>query len=466
MESMDERNMTRRDLLSTAAKVATAVGVVPILAACGTTPTSTAPASGAIKVTSLKGSHLTMLVDNNILGAAQKLVIPQWEKETGMNVTFDLYGETTIYQKITADLASGVTTEGLVDADLATLYQWAKAGWILPIDSYLADKTLTPSNLLDLPDYIPAQWKLGKVPFTGHRYGFPSFFSTKLLGYRKDILARYNLKPPNTIDELVTVCKTLASHGQPAIAMRGIRGSSGNIWPFETFLFGEGGSYFKNFPHDLHLALATPESIKAATVYADLLQHYSVPGVQNFDFPQVRQAFLGGQVAMIIEEAQGIGLMFNPKVNPYAQHVGAALVPKGPGGRHAGLNTFVFCIPKSYYNPTAAYRLALWLASAKTQLATSMLGQQIAVTRSSVWDNPKFKAKYNYDGGEYLKVYHETLSHYAHGDAIPAIPVIRQVLDIVSIGVSEAVSGIKSPALAMKDAQDAGNTLMSQNGYI
>ena len=94
------------------------------------------------------------------------------------------------------------------------------------------------------------------------------------------------------------------------------------------------------------------------------------------------------------------------------------------------------------------------------------MNKYVAVTRFSVWDDPEFRKKYDYDfgHGSFTQAYRDTLA-VAPAWYRPAFKDWAQVRDRVGIAVQEAVVKKKTPEEALKDAQNDIKRMLKERGY-
>ena len=86
--------------------------------------------------------------------------------------------------------------------DIVNPMQYARAGWLEPLDSYLgADAGSLMKNYL--PAYASADVVDGKI------VALPAFADAQFLYYRKDLFEKYGVKSPTTWDELAVGLKKI-----------------------------------------------------------------------------------------------------------------------------------------------------------------------------------------------------------------------------------------------------------------
>jgi multiple sugar transport system substrate-binding protein len=116
----------------------------------------------------------------------------------------------------------------IMELDVIWTAEFAKAGWILPYPSVLAQQVAL--GTLQVP--------LETGTYQGRLYAAPLSTNTQLLWYRKDLVPH----PPKTWDEMIQMAEGLAARGLPHyIEVQGARYEGLTVW-FTTLLASGGGS--------------------------------------------------------------------------------------------------------------------------------------------------------------------------------------------------------------------------------
>lgn len=442
--------ISRREFISRGAGVVLAAGLGgSFLEACGGS-TSGKPASAKPSNGSLKGQTITVFADSNPQGTGLRPLIPEFEKQTGIRVNYQVLSELDITKKAAVALAAG---NGSVDVTWGGLSQkpdWVTAGWVEPLDSYLSDTTLVGKHF-NSSDFIPACWKA--TQYNGKHYGLPTLLDTNLLMYRKDILSAHHVAVPKTIDELLSACQVVNKKPVPAIALRGKRGVHSNIWIFNIFFYGEGGHYYVGEKPGgpapsgtLKASLDAADSVKGLKTYGEFfLKGYTIPGSASDDYPAVTSAFKSGKAAMLVDDI-AFGLEM---VSALGNKVGFAKAPRGPAGIYPGFDTQMWFLAKSSKHKDAAMKFMAWSTSPEVQVQSAKNGKYIGVTRESSFTSPTFKSFARPDVLAAFKSESDELD-INHFVQTPSFNVIG---DYMSIAVSEVITGGESAAKAAAAAQ-------------
>jgi multiple sugar transport system substrate-binding protein len=140
--------------------------------------------------------------------------------------------------------------------------QWAAERWIEPLDGYLgAEKASLASQ------YLPASLESAQV--AGRVYALPFMVDAQFLYYRKDLLEKYALKPPESWDDLKAGVQTVLA-GEKQRTLHGLAFAGAVVesatCTFLSALWGNDGALFKAGKPDLD----DPAVAKAFSVLEDL----------------------------------------------------------------------------------------------------------------------------------------------------------------------------------------------------
>jgi len=448
-----------------------------LLAACGKTASAPAPSSKSDTQTSGAAQRLEeqkelniMFVAGNFAESMQK-IYSDYEEEFGVKINYTVLGVDTYYQKMLVELSSGSDAYDLIYLMSPQFLQYASNDWLYPLDDFIADKSITNDELLNLDGLMPSSVEAQKYNDT--LYGLPVCSLTCLLYWRKDLFEAAGLdpaQPPQTWDELLTYAKKLHKDDVSGFAMRGARsagGSEGLIWHWPMVMYSMGGDFVKDFPNDMTPTLNTPEVIESINYYSDLLQNYSIKGATTCNYEDITVAVQQGDLAMWIDGAAIVPNYIDPEKSSVSEDmVGYAPIPAGPEGCCAPLNVHSINIPKNAQNKERAWHFMQWALSEQTLVRLGVEGNLVTVSRESVYDDPDFIAKNNIGDGAWLQAMRESLAKYAMPNYRPLNPEWPEVADIVSGYISDVFAGQMTAEAAMEAANEEVAEVYREAGYI
>lgn len=360
--------------------------------------------------------------------AVQKL-LDQYEKETNVKVEFDVLPQEEIFSKTELALASSSDQYDIIMTENMFIPKYAKAGWLTNLNDFI-----TSSNL-DVDDF--SQGFLNSLSKDGNRYAIPFYGESTMLMYNKEIFEQNGITaPPKTYDEMLEVAKQLTKDGKYGIAMRGLRGQGMNVYVWAGFFNGYGGNWFT----DGKPTVNSPEAIKSVEVYSELLKNYAPPGGTEFSWDQVQLNIQQGTVAMAIDATNFASRIEDPSNSKVVGKIGYADVPSGPAGFFPSISAWGLGIPKGSKHPQEAFDFIAWVTSKEIQLKTALDGNRADVTRTSVFSDPQYIERYNYDDGQWVKTVSNAFNK-SNPEYRPPIEQWNQFGDILGISLSAAMAG-------------------------
>src|SRR5260370_15190910 len=180
-----------------------------------------------------------------------KTLLPEFTKETGIQVTMDAITYDNLQQKQVLDFSTHTGNYDLVWVPEVWLPEYARARWLQPIQQYVNDPSLNKPDF-DFTDFVPAILQTGK--YNGTLYALPSFVQTPILVYRKDLFQAQHLQPPATWVDVLKDAQLFKRLGISGIAMHAKRYADGTVvW---SALFLSAGVVY--FDRQLNLSYVSP----------------------------------------------------------------------------------------------------------------------------------------------------------------------------------------------------------------
>jgi multiple sugar transport system substrate-binding protein len=359
--------------------ILTGLGLTLSIAGCGSPSGNGSGAEGGNKET------VTVVLSNHPWQRALEPLIPQFEKESGIDVKVQTFAEQQARDKILLNLQS---KSNAMDVYMTLPSregpQFSSSGYYEKLDDYLSN---APEDFL-ASDFSPSA--MGGMQAAGASIALPINVEGPVLYYRKDVFDKLGLQVPKTVGEMIEVSKTIKEKGEGIIPIT-LRGASAAIpFTFGPFFHGEGLSWTSagkaNFDN--------PAAATAIDEYATLARDYGPPGVINYSFTESSNLFAQGKVAMELESSNELNSVIGES-STVADKVGVAPVPAGsakaaPTALSWGIAMSPFSVAKD-----ATWKFMQWATSPKTQLA--LTAGQIAPPRDSVAADPEYTKTFDTD---------------------------------------------------------------------
>ena len=211
-----------------------------------------------------------------------------------------------------------------------------------------------------------------------------------------------------------------------------------------------------------------PEAGAALEWYVSLLKASAPEGVENWNWPDIADAFGQGTVASYIDTHNSAAVIADPTKSLVGGKIGFARWPKGPSGRRVtSIWNWSFPINASISDKekAAAWLFIQWAGSKELQAATSYgfdgAYKRLGVNRSSLWSSNRHPASRRHrrrPDQDYHGLDHEDTDV----DWRPRVPQWPAVGEIVATAVQAALVGQATPAGALDAAQTQVDGVMKQ----
>ncbi len=263
--------------------------------------------------------------------------------------------------------------------------EFASAGWALPLDKYFPEAE--QNKFLGAP--------LLANRYRGRIYGVPLFVDAGLLYYRKDLLAKHDLRPPSTWPELVEQAKTiLAREKDPHLV-----GFSGQFKQYEglicnmmEYILGNGGALWDD--KRLVSALQHPQAVEAVRFVRDkMIGEISHRGVLAYQEPESLALFAQGRAIFHRNWPYAWKIANDPARSKVAGKVAMTTLPSFPGGRGvATLGGWQMGISNFSRKPELAWRFIEFMTSPEMQKRIALATGR-PPTRMALYDDPALRQK-------------------------------------------------------------------------
>ncbi len=384
-------------------------------------------------------------------------VLEDFVELTGVNARLEMTPPGQIRQKAVLDLSSGTGTWASHAADPMYYPLYVANGWVDPLDGYLGDAKLTDNDWFRYEDIL-AGWR-GTTSVDGRPYGIPYDGEATIQVYRKDVFDERGLMPADTLEQFTS--NAAAAH-DPAnrlwgAALRGFKGAGQNMYIYPSIFRAFGGEWF-NSSGDM--TVNTEEAIGALEWYVNLLNNYAPEGVENWNWPDIADAFGQGTVASYIDAHGSAAVIANPEKSKVVGKIGFARWPKGPSGKRVTSIwnwSFPINAALSEKDKAATWLFIQWAASRETQAATSYAFpgayKRSGANRTSLWNLDAYRSVLGSAGDNFIEAVTTSFAEDTDVDWRPRLPQWPAVGDTMATAIQASLVGQSSVSDALNEAQ-------------
>lgn len=427
------------------ATVATTAIALTAISACGNGGTSNEPSQGGAELRAgeaydpraYEGSSLNLLLIEHPFVAAMEPMIPEFEAMTGIDVNIEVFSEQQGFDKLQADLSAKSGNYDVVMTDPLHNWQYAAAGWLEPLESYVENDSITMPDY-NVDDFVPGVFEAGQWNLElssgigeGSTWALPINFESYNLTYRPSMLDEAGIEVPETYEEVLEATKklneSLTGNASPVVTR------FDRYWDLTYLTWASMAQSYgvELLDENGEVGIATPEGIEAAELFLEIVKEGSPDDAAAFTWYEVLQGMASGRFAMALNEADLFAATYeNPDESSISDDVGYALVPEGPEGRATGAWVWQVSMNSAAADKGAAWTFMQWLTSPDVLLETHLAGNMNPV-RASAWENEELSTMVD-AWGETPGQYREVLEATADISAIrfPPHPELTRVLDI------------------------------------
>lgn len=259
--------------------------------------------------------------------------------------------------------------------------EFAAAGWALPVDQFFPPTA--QSGFLDAP--VKAN------TYGGHIYGIPMFVDAGMLYYRKDLLAKYQLRPPDTWPELVRQAQFIISQERDPY----LTGYSAQFKQYEglvcnmmEFILSNGGALWDE--QRLKSAVHTPPAMEAVRfVRDDIVRLIANRGILAYQESESLALFTQGRAVFHRNWPYAWEASNDSGQSKVAGRVGVMPLPAFSGQKSAAtLGGWQLAISRFSRHPQLAWEFVQFMTSSETQKRIA-LGTGRAPARKDLYHDPE-----------------------------------------------------------------------------
>ena len=314
--------------------------------------------------------------------------------------------------------------------------EFANAGWALNLTSRFP---VQEQNKF-LPGPITANTYHGRI------YGVPCYIGAGLFYYRKDLLKKYNFKPPESWEEMLTQGQVIIQgEDNPGLHIYSaqFKQYEGLVCDMMEFIWSNGGGVVDH--RTGKAILDEPAAVNAIAFVRDRIIGKAAPrGASNYEEPESLDLFIQGKAVFHRNWPYAWAVANDPKKSKVAGKIGVGSLPAFPGYSSAStLGGWQFGINRYSRHPEEAWRFIQFMTSHEIQKVLA-LKASLAPTRRSVYQDPEIQKK-----RAYLKAFLPAFEKARPRPLSPVYPMISQELQrFFSQAIVERESDLSEMATA------------------
>jgi len=380
------RRMSRRDVLKWSVYAGTTAGALSLIEACGGGTSTAGGTSGGTPAN--QQVQLVYAAQQDDSGTIPKQIAAWNAANPNTQVTYQpgpKVSQDFLTQLIAAFNAKSVVPD-VFDSDVIWPGQFAAAGWMKPLDSFLSSSFKQ--------GVFQSAVTVGQ--YNGKSYAVQRYYDAGRIYYRTDLLQKYSVQVPQTMSELVNTA-TKIQEGERAAGNQ-------NFWGFYWIgaqieaLFDEFLEWYWGLGGNLldksnNLKFDNDQGRKAAQFMYDTIYSgkISPPGTPTYKTPDIVPFMQNGNAAFMRNWGFAQALLDDPKQSKVAGKIGAAPLP---GETRVGFGcTGGWCMAMNANTkyPDRSWQFMQYMLGQKGQ-TTMATGSGLSPVRSDVLNDPQVQA--------------------------------------------------------------------------
>jgi multiple sugar transport system substrate-binding protein len=293
--------------------------------------------------------------------------------------------------------------------------EFSNAGWALD----LTPRFNKQEQMKFLPGPIRANTHLGKI------YGVPCYLASGIFYFRKDLLGKYDLNPPDTWGQMISQGKRIhKNENDPGLYTYSaqFKQYEGLVCNMLEFIWSNGGAVLDS--ESGRSFLADTAALEAVAFVRDQVVGKAAPkGALNYEEPESITLFIQGKAIFHRNWPYAWAVANDPKKSKVAGKVGVGNLPRFSG--HSSFSTlggWQFGISRWSQNEEAAWKFVSFMTSYQGQKILA-LKAGLAPTRRAVYHDPEVMDKM-----PHLKSFLPVFENAKPRPLSPVYPMISQEL--------------------------------------
>lgn len=317
-------------------------------------------------------------------------------------------------------------------AEIAWTPELAAVGYLMSLDAFMDEQYKA--------DFLPKA--LSYTEYKGHSWAVPQVTDCLAMFYNKKLVP----KPPETMDELVSMGQALTHGNQYGFFYRG------DPYWFTPFVWAFGGELIDG--KSLDVKIADKPAVDALQFLIDLRTKYKiVPPSVDFanDYNNMMIGFKSAQIAMIVNGPWSTAdVLDGGEFKAHPENFGITRLPKGPGGWGSPIGGQDYVVSANTKHLFASWDLINFLSRPENQ-AKFALKNNLLPTRKSTYELPEVKQNTIIQSFKYV---------LDAANSRPVIPQAGAIFIDLKPAYQAALLGEKTPQQALDQVKAAWQTLL------
>ena len=359
----------------------------------------------------------------------------------GVEVNTQLMPFDKALELATIAFSSKATTPDIVYANDSTYLQFAKNGWIRPLDDLWAKY----KDEFQLDDFTPAVQK--ERTMEGHLWSIPATANVMLFFYRQDLFEKAQKSPPTTFDEYLELAKSFNSPLRAGtISCQRPVDAALNETSWYINALGDGW-----FDKAWRPIFNDPKGVSAIEMLHKITR-YAQQGYTSAANDECMIALQQDSAAMGLQWASRALAMDDPNKSRVVDKFAWAVPPQG----HVPVGGDGYCISAfSKQDPDLLFRIVATATTAKNLRGAAGL---MVPTRTSLLNDQELIAKYRFFPAAKASV--------AVGQTTPQLPEFYAVGQFITKRIGQYLTGEMQVKPALDAAANETVTFLKGHGYF
>ena len=354
-------------------------------------------------------------------------LLDEFTAETGITVNVESVNYSSMHEKILTQMLSSTNSYDIIVVDCYWVGEFAAAGWMEPLDSYIAESGF------DTSVYIDSMYNMvGQVEDTTYMLPFYNYMMSLI--YRTDMWEDAGQAIPDNLDDYVAACKqmTAAGNGQTyGAVMMGLRPDP-IVVEWCNYMFSSGGDFYDEAGN---IAINSAECVHALDLYLDNMANSAPSGAAGYGFDEAYNVMAQGNAASFISYNWMMPKLQNAEESSVSGLCDLSVMPGG-----VSLNAgWGWAIPHNAEDKDASWQFLQWVESFDVCKARALAGG--SPTRSDVMSDAEVQAEW-----PYLATVQTIMES---SKMIPIMEDAPQLIEVLGRELSEAVAGTKTSQEAL-----------------